>query len=97
MTNKISSKTSDQDKFSYDYANKCDCSDDDKCGCSFPNNLSHDFDDHCAQNQEKNCPTSIHLKKVEINTPNTHLEKESICVCSPSQCDCTITRNEKNK
>lgn len=27
----------------YDYANKCDCSEDDKCGCSFPNNLAHNF------------------------------------------------------
>lgn len=34
----------DQQKCSYDYANKCDCSEDDKCGCTFPNNLPHDFD-----------------------------------------------------
>ncbi len=27
----------------YDYANKCDCSEDDKCGCTFPNNMPHDF------------------------------------------------------
>ena len=27
----------------YDYANKCDCSEDDKCGCTFPNNLAHDY------------------------------------------------------
>lgn len=27
----------------YDYANKCDCSEDDKCGCDFPNNMAHDF------------------------------------------------------
>lgn len=33
-----------QPKCKYDYANKCDCSEDDKCGCTFPNNLSHDFD-----------------------------------------------------
>lgn len=31
----------------YDYANKCDCSEDDKCGCTFPNNMPHDFD--CPQ------------------------------------------------
>lgn len=28
----------------YDYANKCDCSEDDKCGCTYPNNMPHDFD-----------------------------------------------------
>lgn len=27
----------------YDYASKCDCSEDDKCGCTFPNNMAHDF------------------------------------------------------
>ena len=28
----------------YDYANKCDCSEDDRCGCTYPNNMSRDFD-----------------------------------------------------
>ncbi len=28
----------------YDYANKCDCSEDDRCGCTFPNNMRHNFD-----------------------------------------------------
>ena len=32
--------------YGYDYADKCDCSEDDKCGCSFPNNLPHDFGCH---------------------------------------------------
>lgn len=34
----------DQQKCAYDYADKCDCSEDDKCGCTFPNNLPHNFD-----------------------------------------------------
>ena len=31
--------------YGYDYANKCDCSDDDNCGCDFPNNMERNFDD----------------------------------------------------
>lgn len=27
----------------YDYANKCDCSDDDNCGCDYPNNMRRNF------------------------------------------------------
>ncbi len=27
----------------YDYANKCDCSDDDNCGCAFPQNMKRNF------------------------------------------------------
>ncbi|MBO5038567.1 MAG: peroxiredoxin [Alphaproteobacteria bacterium] len=36
----------------YDYANKCDCSEDDKCGCDFPNNLPHDFSLSCLSSEE---------------------------------------------
>lgn len=28
----------------YDYANKCDCSDDDNCGCDYPNNMERNFE-----------------------------------------------------
>lgn len=36
----------------YDYANKCDCSEDDKCGCDFPNNLPHNFSLSCLNKEE---------------------------------------------
>ena len=36
----------------YDYANKCDCSEDDNCGCSYPNNMGADFD--CENQKTKN-------------------------------------------
>lgn len=36
----------------YDYANKCDCSEDDKCGCTFPNNIPHDFTLECMNTEE---------------------------------------------
>lgn len=38
--------------YEYDYADKCDCSEDDKCGCTFPNNMPHDFDCVCTQYEE---------------------------------------------
>lgn len=40
----------------YDYANKCDCSEDDRCGCTYPNNMSADFD--C----EEILPTTKHRR-----------------------------------
>lgn len=42
--------------YEYDYADKCDCSEDDKCGCSYPDNMPHDFDCTCSKDDfsEKN-------------------------------------------
>lgn len=119
-------------KYSYDFDNKCDCSEDDKCGCSYPNNLQHDFDYHCSENQEGNCSAksnefdktpmytpasnndsqpplsdskldetqcncSVNREKTEIMTDNVHYKKESICVCSPTECECSVTHDEKTK
>ncbi len=39
----MSQDKQEETHYHYDYAKKCDCSDDDNCGCSYPNNLSHDF------------------------------------------------------
>ena len=36
-------KNSDR-TYDYNYANKCDCSDDDNCGCDYPNNMERNFD-----------------------------------------------------
>lgn len=36
----------------YDYANKCDCSEDDKCGCDYPNNIPHDYSIECLTAKE---------------------------------------------
>lgn len=38
--------------YEYDYADKCDCSEDDKCGCSYPNNMPHDFGCTCSEDDE---------------------------------------------
>lgn len=34
----------EKEKYEYDYATKCDCSEDDNCGCTYPNNMGPDFD-----------------------------------------------------
>lgn len=37
-------KTDKTNARGYDYANKCDCSDDDNCGCDYPNNMKRNFE-----------------------------------------------------
>ena len=37
----------------YDYANKCDCSEDDKCGCTYPNNMSANFECDIQKESQK--------------------------------------------
>lgn len=87
----------EQTDFNYDYANKCDCSDDDNCGCSFPNNMSHDFDHTQPANQIGNTSHTISHEKIEIDTQHSHLEQDSICICSPDECDCVTTSHKKIK
>ena len=45
----------------YDYANKCDCSEDDKCGCGYPNNIPHDYSFECMTTKE--------MEKVATDAP----------------------------
>lgn len=33
----------EKEEYRYDYANKCDCSEDDNCGCTYPNNMAQNF------------------------------------------------------
>lgn len=56
----------------YDYANKCDCSEDDKCGCDFPNNMSHDYSSECNMENVKTLPQNKDLFN------NTHINNQSI-------------------
>lgn len=70
----------------------CDCREDNTCGCTFPNNISNMTcpcinDDYLQFSEEK----------LEMNTPKTNIKKETVCVCSPKECDCTIERNETEK
>lgn len=51
----------------YDYANKCDCSEDDKCGCSFPNNIAHDYSSDCF-NQEDDLSAAAQNNTAETGT-----------------------------
>lgn len=62
------------EKCSYDYANKCDCSEDDKCGCTFPNNLAHNFD--CDLDEEKK-PQGLALSSDIVFTPQAPISYNS--------------------
>ena len=110
MTEATSAPQNNTAKYTYNYADKCDCSEDDNCGCSYPNNMPHDFGTHCPKDQENSCSNkggnklkpeeydySYNHEKTEIKTENVHLKEESICICSPKECECSITRNEKSK
>lgn len=46
------SDTNENCTYGYDYENKCDCREDDNCGCTFPNNMPHDFDCRCGDEDE---------------------------------------------
>lgn len=84
--------------FAYDYADRCDCREDDNCGCTFPNNMPHDFELKCNNGQlpKENSAGScnINKEKIEIQTPNVHIKKDSICICSQEECECTVIRDE---
>ncbi|MBR1841453.1 MAG: hypothetical protein IJ778_04930 [Alphaproteobacteria bacterium] len=45
-------------EWSYDYANKCDCADDDNCGCSYPENMPRTY----TKNETKNSNGSAGVK-----------------------------------
>ncbi len=99
MTTSPNSSTSNKTKYIYNYANKCDCSDDDNCGCSFPNNMHHNFSSHqtSIEQQQEELHNTISKEKTEINTPNVHFKKEKICICNPKECECKIIHKEKIK
>lgn len=64
----------------YDYAEKCDCSDDDNCGCSYPNNMKYSI--KCETEKPtledfKKMPHEIGLKKsAKMETPDMHWPEE---------------------
>ena len=101
MTTLAENKNNKQPKFSYDYENKCDCSEDDKCGCTYPNNLQHDFNIHCSENQENSCPgKNSKATETPMYTPASNstaqppLDEKVLSM--GRECNCTVTR-EKNE
>lgn len=52
--------------YQYNYADKCDCSEDDKCGCTYPNNMPHDFDCNCQEARPKAQSIADFIKKNKI-------------------------------
>ena len=58
----------------YNYAHKCDCSEDDRCGCTYPNNMPHDFT--CNQPIANNTKTTQvpRFRKSGSKTARSHIE-----------------------
>lgn len=44
--------------WSYDYADKCECSDDDRCGCTYPNNMERSY---TANYTSVPCNAGVHV------------------------------------
>ena len=61
----------------YDYADKCDCAEDDRCCCNYPNNTDCSY--KCVKSDKtlKSPEQPLEIK------PNT------VCFCSPKDCDCS--------
>ncbi len=84
--------------YGYDYENRCDCREDDNCGCSFPNNMPHDFDTMCdddntgenSDDEDDGCLIcdTIHCQNLVIENIS-HPEDET----DESHCDSVLVRD----
>ena len=64
---------------------RCVCAEDDNCGCTYPENVaSVENDNHLETTQES----------YKIKTEERFIEKDSICYCTPHDCDCKIEYKE---
>ena len=63
---------------------RCCCSEDDNCGCTFPENMLEDNYDNLTHTEES----------VIIKTKDRHIKKDTVCYCSPKNCDCKIDYHE---
>jgi len=67
---------------------RCCCSEDDNCGCTFPENMSA-------------MPCTDDITRTEesfiIKTKDRHIEKDTVCYCSPADCDCKIDYSETDR
>lgn len=74
----------------------CDCRDDNTCGCTFPNNMS-DFS--CTCTDEGKCGQFDQEKTNQYDSQfeqNKHIKKDTVCFCTPEECDCTFENSETN-
>ena len=51
----------------YDYANKCDCSEDDKCGCTYPNNMGTDFNRENQNESHNSWQSKVKVSSISIS------------------------------
>ena len=64
---------------------RCCCAEDDNCGCTFPENMS------AMCYVEGNSCTQESFK---IKTEERFIEKDTVCYCTPKDCDCKIDYKE---
>ncbi|MBQ8464983.1 MAG: hypothetical protein IJ545_03130 [Alphaproteobacteria bacterium] len=64
---------------------RCFCADDDNCGCTYPENLTSL--ENCDQQETTQ-------ESFKIKTEERFIEKDSICYCTPHDCDCKIEYKE---
>ena len=64
---------------------RCYCSEDDNSGCTYPENVSS-VDEHN--------PLEMTQESYKIKTEERFIEKDSVCYCSPKDCDCKIEYKE---
>ena len=67
-----------------DPASQCRCAEDDNCGCTYPENIT-DSDD-----------LTMSQKSFKIKTEERFIVKDSVCYCSPKNCDCKIEYHESD-
>lgn len=76
MNNRFSSTTDD---CKYDYANKCDCSEDDNCGCDYPNNMDRNFSSYKSSRSHKKTPSVAQVGQIAPNfIANTILNNNTV-------------------
>ncbi|MBE6448581.1 MAG: hypothetical protein E7018_04700 [Alphaproteobacteria bacterium] len=55
---------------------------------------------NCECREDDNCgcsfPNNIRYFRNQ-STNNTKITKDSICICSPTECSCTVEQNEVSK
>jgi len=64
----------------------CRCADDDNCGCTYPENISDPVSGDVEMSQES----------FKIKTEERFIAKDSVCYCSPKNCNCKIEYHESD-
>ena len=64
---------------------QCRCAEDDNCGCTFPENIAA-----MCYNEGNTCTH----ENFKIKTHERFIQKDTVCYCTPKDCDCKIDYQE---